>query len=138
MTAFQPFPKIAGGTVNTIVEDGRGGWFVGGEFAAIGGVACANLAHVTARNVVDRRWCPRPRGKVVALARRSSTLFVGGELGRIVFTDAGGERERLTTFDRNLPERATARTGGRDDDAVSVGRPRGRASEASRRPAARA
>lgn len=98
---LQPFPRIAGGTVNAIVGDGRGGWFVGGDFATIGGIACPNLAHVTARKIVERRWCPRPRGKVVALARRSSTLFVGGELGRI----GGKPRRALAAVDA-----ATGRT----------------------------
>jgi hypothetical protein len=80
---LEAFPRIVEGTVDAIVEDGRGGWFVGGEFAAIAGVHCQNLAHVTARRRVDRRWCPRPQGKVVALARHGSTLFVGGVLRRI-------------------------------------------------------
>src|SRR5215475_8119398 len=38
------FPAIDDGQVNAVAPDGHGGWFVGGEFAQIGGIACANLA----------------------------------------------------------------------------------------------
>ena len=83
------FPTIGEGVVESVVDDGRGGWFVGGSFKAIGGVRCANLAHVTSHSRVDRGWCPKPRGEIVTLARRGSTLFVGGDLGRI-----GGKSRR--------------------------------------------
>lgn len=72
------FPSIADGSVRAIVDDGRGGWFVGGSFAGIGGFACKNLVHVTSRRSVDRTWCPKS-GEVAALARRGSRLYVGGE-----------------------------------------------------------
>lgn len=81
------FPSIASGAVSALTDDGRGGWFVGGSFDRIGGVACANLAHVTAAMAVDRGFCPRPDQPVDALARSGSTLCVGG-----AFTRIGGSR----------------------------------------------
>src|SRR5258705_11882271 len=39
------FSKIAG-RVNAVASDGRGGWFVGGLFAAVGGSPRNNLAHL--------------------------------------------------------------------------------------------
>ena len=65
---YPAFPRVADGVVNSVVDDGRGGWFVGGDFRRIGEVQCPNLAHVTARHAVDRTWCPKPQGEVVALA----------------------------------------------------------------------
>jgi trimeric autotransporter adhesin len=77
------FPSIGSGSVSALIDDGRGGWYVGGSFDRIGGVACANLAHVTAAMAVDRGFCPRPDQAVYALARSGSTLCVGGAFMRI-------------------------------------------------------
>jgi hypothetical protein len=77
------FPAVDGGEVDAVVGDGKGGWFVGGYFTHIGGVACPNLAHVTTSRTVDRRFCPRPNDSVDALALNGSTLYVGGFFRRI-------------------------------------------------------
>src|SRR5205823_3915915 len=47
------FPQVAGdpwqpATVRAIESDGAGGWFVGGRFSTVGGVALRNLAHIRA------------------------------------------------------------------------------------------
>src|SRR5580765_2478305 len=41
--AIPGFPKIAG-AVFAVVSDGAGGWFIGGSFTAVGGIARSNLA----------------------------------------------------------------------------------------------
>lgn len=92
------FPRVPSGQVYTIVDDGRGGWYVAGSFQTIGGVRCPNLAHVAAGvgHPVDHSWCPRPNGTIRALLRVGSRLYVGGEfLHRI----AGKAREGLAAFD---------------------------------------
>ena len=81
--AARAFPAVEGGEVRAVVGDGKGGWFVGGYFERIGGVACPNLAHVTSARTVDRRFCPRPNDIVLSLAVDGSTLYVGGEFGRV-------------------------------------------------------
>lgn len=95
------FPRVADGAVYAIVSDGQGGWFVGGQFGGIGGVPCANLAHVTAAMTVAADFCPRPNGAVDSLALDGSTLYIGG-----FFTRAGGvSRRNLAALDA-----ATGRT----------------------------
>ena len=94
-TPLGSFPRIRTGWVASIVDDGRGGWFVGGEFEEIGGVPCRHLAHVTSALTVDRRWCPRPGENVTALVRRGSTLYVAGTLQRI----GGKKRRTLAALD---------------------------------------
>lgn len=89
------FPRVDNGVVNSIVDDGRGGWFVGGEFENVAGVRCRNLVHITQRMRVSPDWCPAPRGDVTALARRGSTLYVGGTLQRI----GGRQRRTLAAVD---------------------------------------
>jgi hypothetical protein len=81
------FPSAADGAVKAVAADGKGGWFVGGTFHRLGGLACPYLVHVTAAMRVDPRFCPRPNDYVLALALDGQTLYVGGS-----FTRAGGAR----------------------------------------------
>jgi len=95
------FPKVAG-TINVVVSDGAGGWYVGGNFTHVGGLARANLAHIQSNLAVDA-WNPNPNSTVAALNRSFvGTLFVGG-----LFTQIGGAfRSRLAEI--NAAGNATA------------------------------
>ncbi len=104
------FPVAEGGKVRAIVGDGKGGWFVGGDFTRIGGVSCPDLAHVTASRAVDRRFCPRPNDTVDSLAVDGSTLYVGGFFRRIGSTP----RANLAALDVTTG-RVTAWTAAVDD-----------------------
>jgi trimeric autotransporter adhesin len=76
-----PFPRFDGG-VGTVVSDGAGGWFVGGDFTSVGGVARSGLAHVMPDLSVSA-WNPSPDGPVSALTLSGSTLYVGGSFNTI-------------------------------------------------------
>ena len=97
--AVTPDPTVTkfqdGGTVDAIVGDGSGGWFVGGSFPSVAGVHCAYLVHVLASGKVNPNWCPRPRGYVETLFRSGRTLYVGGGFDRI----AGAARSNLAALD---------------------------------------
>ena len=82
-TAVTDFPQVEGGRVDAVAGDGAGGWFVGGGFDRVGGVACPNLAHVTGAMSVDRGFCPRPDDAVESLLRDGTKLYVGGGFERI-------------------------------------------------------
>jgi WD40-like Beta Propeller Repeat len=98
------FPRVSGvasddenqSTVWSVVGDGRGGWYVGGDFASVGGVVCQNLVHVTGAGTVDRHWCPRPNGAIRGLVRIGTALYVAGEnVTRI----SGASRRGLAAYD---------------------------------------
>ncbi len=72
------------GNVNAIVPDGRGGWFVGGNFTFVGDDRRPQIAHILADGRFDPAWTGRVNGRVVALALVGTTLYAGGE-----FTLAG-------------------------------------------------
>ena len=97
-TTGQPIaiPKVAG-LVNAVVPDGTGGWYVGGRFTHVGGVARANLAHILADNTVSA-WNPNAEGPdpgVFALAVSGNTVYAGGE-----FTSIGGQtRNNIAALD---------------------------------------
>jgi hypothetical protein len=74
-------PRV-NGPVHTVIPDGAGGCFIGGEFTRVGGQPRANLAHIDAlKRLTD--WAPDPNGAVYALVLSGSALFVGGEFTSI-------------------------------------------------------
>ena len=73
------FPRVTDGAVEAILDDGAGGWYVGGTFATIGGADVPRLAHVRADGSVDAAFRPAPDGPVRALALAGGTLYVGGD-----------------------------------------------------------
>ena len=97
------FPRVSGAgrdgdrsVIYSVIGDGRGGWYIGGDFAAIGAVDCPNLAHIMPNRTVDPGWCPKPNGPIRSLARTATTLFVGGEN---LTSIAGAPRGGLAAFD---------------------------------------
>jgi hypothetical protein len=78
------FPKVVG-TVQTIVSDGAGGWYLGGTFTWVGGQARSNLAHIEA-NLAVSPWAPSANNTVNAIAVSGGTVYVGG-----TFTSVGGQ-----------------------------------------------
>jgi hypothetical protein len=93
-------PPVSGESarVLAVVDDGAGGWFVGGQFARAGDVAMdpagPDLAHVHQDGTVQALQIPAPPGTAVAhvraLARSGETLMVAYQAlsfsGRIVLT----------------------------------------------------
>ncbi|MEZ5288404.1 MAG: hypothetical protein R2712_27080 [Vicinamibacterales bacterium] len=93
-TTGAPLPRmaLADGPVFAIEPDGAGGYYVGGRFQRIGGVARTSLAHVLADGSVDPAFVPDlrapafdshgrlPGAEVRSLARFGTTLFAGGSI----------------------------------------------------------
>ena len=76
-TAISGFPKV-NGSVNTIIQDGSGGWYIGGTFNKVGATTLNNIAHINSDLSVDQSWNPNVNNTVYALALLNSTIYVGG------------------------------------------------------------
>jgi hypothetical protein len=74
--------------VAAAVPDVAGGWYIGGSFAAVGGLRRANLARVLVDGSVAQ-WAPDPDGSVNTLCLSDGTLYVGG-----AFTSIAGQARR--------------------------------------------
>jgi trimeric autotransporter adhesin len=83
-------PRVAG-SVFSMISDGSGGWFLGGDFMAVDGIPRDNLAHIQADGSLDLSWNPGANDTVRALVLGGSTLYIGGD-----FNDLDGQsRTRL-------------------------------------------
>jgi RHS repeat-associated protein len=88
------YPEVAGPYytgVRTIVPDGLGGWYIGGDFRYVGGLPRERLAHIRADGSVDAGFNPGADGSVSALALSGGELYVGGSFQQI----GGQSRPRL-------------------------------------------
>jgi trimeric autotransporter adhesin len=88
------FPKI-NGSVNASCADENGGWFVGGIFTSVGGVARNNIAHILSNGSLDPAWNPNANYAVSALAMSGTTVYAGGD-----FDSIGGQgRNHIAALD---------------------------------------
>jgi trimeric autotransporter adhesin len=78
------FP-VVNGTINAVVPDGSGGWYVGGQFTQVGTSPRTNLAHIRNDLTLDS-WAPSVNNVIRSLLLTGGTLIVGGD-----FTSAGGQ-----------------------------------------------
>ena len=77
------FPTVTG-RVNAIVSDGAGGWFLGGDFTAVGGQSRTMVARILSDGTVDSAWAPMVIGySVNALQLVGNTLYLGGNFSSI-------------------------------------------------------
>ena len=80
------------GEVTAMIGDGAGGWFIGGPFTHVAGLARPGLAHVTASGAVTA-WSPSPAptGVVTALEHAAARVFVATGDGELkAYDDASG------------------------------------------------
>jgi len=80
------FPRVEG-RVYSAISDGAGGWFIGGQFAQVGGLPRAGLAHVMADNTIAD-WNPGVTSSsipysVSALLLVGTRLLVGGNFASL-------------------------------------------------------
>lgn len=76
---------VFGGTVYSSASDGNGGWYVGGSFTTVDGLAKPKLVHLLTDGSLDPAWNPTPNGTIYTIAVSGSDVYVGG-----LFTTIGG------------------------------------------------
>lgn len=82
------------GVVYVAIEDGNGGWYVGGDFATVGSESRSGLVRINSDGTVDG-WNPGADGTVRALLLSGTDLYVGGD-----FANTGGQpRARIALLD---------------------------------------
>ena len=95
-TGEPSFPPV-NDTVFTMLADGNGGVYIGGQFSRVGQLSRPALAHILVDGTVDPSWGPSADGPVTALALENQMLYIGGSF----FSVNGVERWRLAAVDRS-------------------------------------
>jgi hypothetical protein len=90
-------PAIAG-SVSAAVADGSGGFYIGGSFNRVGGVARNNIAHILGDGSVDPSFDPNADNGVKALSLYGTTLYVGGNFSG-TNSIGGADRNRIAALD---------------------------------------
>ncbi len=90
------FPE-ANDRVFAVAADGAGGWFVGGDFTEIGGVARNHVAHVLPDLTVNPAWDADADNRVRGFALHGDRVYLYGHFARV-----GGEfRSQLAAVNRS-------------------------------------
>ena len=91
------------GRVMTAVPDGKGGWFIGGDFTEVQGVPRQGLAHINADNSLDGAWnvnvtymsYPRVYPYITYMTVANNTLYFIGDFQQV----NGQDRYMLAAVD---------------------------------------
>jgi hypothetical protein len=75
-------PLLVDGTIKAIVSDGAGGFYVGGLFRHINGLARNSLARISADGTV-RAWDPNVTGIVNAILVSGGKVYLGGTFSQV-------------------------------------------------------
>lgn len=81
---------IYGLSVVAVVADGKGGWYIGGDFWRVGSQARSDLAHLDRDGRVDAAWHPGADGRVESLARSGQTLYLAGSFRHVAGVSRAG------------------------------------------------
>ncbi|HEY6169414.1 MAG TPA: Calx-beta domain-containing protein [Verrucomicrobiae bacterium] len=93
------FP-IAERTINAIVADGQGGWFVSGSFFGAGGLSRLRVMHVLPDRTVDPKFSPSFNNTVNVLAFDGANLYCGGTFTSVTNAGTVYARTRFAILDR--------------------------------------
>lgn len=96
------------GSVEAILPDGSGGYFIGGSFSTVGNQSRQNLAHILSNGTVDPAFSVTVNGGVRCLATDGTNLYFGGYFTQVGSTNRNRgasvliSNGSLTTFNPNL------------------------------------
>jgi hypothetical protein len=82
-------------------SDRTGGWYIGGDFTTVDGVARPHLAHITSNGALDPTWQPQLTARPGALGFLSLTVAGGDVIVSGGFREVSGRPRRgLAAFDQ--------------------------------------
>lgn len=89
LTSYDRVPNIKGQVV-TSIPDGKGGWYIGGQFTHVQGIERNSLAHILADNSLDLAWNPNVKyepmlglGGIFTMTISENLLYIGGTFSHI-------------------------------------------------------
>jgi|GEM_PF-985629 len=115
--AMPDFPYV-NGVIYAVASDESGGWYIGGNFTLVGGMARKNIAHIKADKSVDFNWDPQANNDVYAIvvSPDGNTVYVGGTF-RISYGSpsiGGGDRDNIAALNATDGSATTWNPGAND------------------------
>lgn len=110
--AFSPHAK-PNGAVNTVIPDGNGGWYIGGEFGKVGSEVRSNVARINADGSLHP-WASADNllpATTHALVLSGDTLYMGTNYGLITIDLNSGVHIPSLTFSSIGPVYCLAKAG---------------------------
>ena len=89
------YPRVSG-IVYTSVDDGNGGFYIGGNFAFVGATSRRNIAHILSDGSLDANFDASTNDTVYTLAYYNQKLYAGGKFTYVNGTNA---RNYLAAFE---------------------------------------
>jgi hypothetical protein len=83
-----PIPT-ANNSINNVISDGDGGWFVGGNFTVIGDLPRLRIAHILEDGSVDPDFIFDANGSIMTMYLDGATLYFGGSFTTVNGTARG-------------------------------------------------
>ena len=116
---------VVNGPVNASVQDGAGGFFIGGEFTRVGNSDRDGLAHILLNGTVDPNFNPdityTGEDGIRSLSRSGTDLFVAGQFSHVNGT-AQGNVAKLSTTNGTLVTAWNPQVGGVNEVLAANGR----------------
>lgn len=75
-------PRV-NGSIDFVVPDGSGGWYLAGDFTKIGIDSVKYLAHINSARKLDTTFDPRPNGKIKSICLHGNRIYVGGNFTKM-------------------------------------------------------
>lgn len=88
------FPSTFG-SARCILPDGKGGFYIGGDFNKVGDLGRNNLAHILPSGAIDLAFYVNINGSVLTMARDSTHLYIGGNFTVV----NGATRNHIASLD---------------------------------------
>ena len=81
------YPRVSG-IVYTSIDDGSGGFYIGGNFAIVGGSSRRNIAHILSDGSLDSNFDASTNDTVYSLAYYNQKIYAGGKFTYVNGTTA--------------------------------------------------
>ena len=89
------YPRVSG-IVYTSIEDGSGGFYIGGNFSMVGGTSRRNIAHILSDGSLDSNFDASTNDTVYALAYYNQKLYAGG---KFTYVNGSTARNYIAAFE---------------------------------------
>ncbi len=96
------FPEV-NGRIRTIIPDGDGGWYIGGDFSYIGTLNRNHMAHILSDLSVDPDFSPSFSTNVYEIVMDGDSLLVGGQFSNVNGTPTS-RLVKINRFDGELSD----------------------------------